>query len=156
RLAGRRKARRMSRDPGRRAASRRRALTPPEDLTVRRFLAAPAALLLVSGFLAVTAADPVPEDTPKAAATRKKLKEKVSLNWKDTAFRDVVQDMKDEFKVSIIADTKSGVTLNKQITYSCKDKPAEEALDELLGKTGWGWYVKSQKNDAYDGVVYIK
>ena len=122
---------------------------------MRRFLAAPAALLLLSGFVAVTAADP-PEDTPKAAATRKKLKEKVSLSWKDTAFRDVIADMKDEMKVNIIADTKSGVTLNKQITYSCKDKPVEEALEELLGKNGWGYYVKSQKNGAYDGVLYIR
>ena len=59
-------------------------------------------------------------------------------------------------KINVLIVKNSGVTLNKQVTYSCKDKPLDEILDELTTKTGWGWYVKSQKGDAYDGLVHIK
>ena len=101
------------------------------------------------------AADP-PEDTPKAAAARKLLKTKVSLTFKATSFGEVISDIKDQVKIGIRPDTKAGVNLNKPITYACKDKPLEDVLDEMLGKNGWGFYVKSQKGDGYDGVLTIR
>ncbi len=115
-----------------------------------------AAALLVLVVLTSAQARPGDDDTPKAAKTRQLLKQKVSFEWKDTSFREVLEDIKDQVKVGIIPDTKAGITLNKQITYKCKDIPFENALEELLGKNGWGYYVKSQKGDGYDGVIYIR
>jgi len=105
----------------------------------------------------LAAADPVPEDTPKAAATRKILKQKQSFEWKDTSFADVLDDIKGQVKgLSLRPDTKSGVNVNKQITFKAKDLPLEDILDQLLGKSGWGFYVESQKNSSYDGSVVIR
>jgi hypothetical protein len=102
------------------------------------------------------AAEPPPEDTPKAAATRKVLKTKVTFTWKATAFSEVIDEIKEQVKLGIKPDTKAGINLNKPITYSCKDKPLEEVFDEVLGKNGWGYYVKSQKGGGYDGVLHIR
>jgi hypothetical protein len=121
---------------------------------VRRLL--PAAALFALVLLTSAQAAPGDDDTPKAAKTRQALKMKVSFDWKDTSFGDVVQDIKDQVKIGIIADTKAGVNLNKQITYTCKDIPFEDALEGLLAKNGWGYYVKSQKGDGYDGVLFIR
>jgi len=121
---------------------------------MRRLFAFP---LLAFCVASVYAADPLPEDSPKAAKTRMLLKQKVTLKFKDTSFGEVVSDIKDQVKgLALQPDTKAGVNLNKQITYSCKDKPLEDVFDELFGRFGWGYYVKSQKNSAYDGLVYIR
>jgi hypothetical protein len=122
---------------------------------MRRLLVVPVTLLLLMGGVTALAADP-PEDTPKAAATRTKLKQKFSFTWKDTSSAGVLDELKEETKINVIIVKNSGVTLNKQITYACKDKPLEEILDELTTKAGWGWFVKSQKGDAYDGVVHLR
>jgi hypothetical protein len=122
---------------------------------VRQLLAAAACTLcVVTSF----AAEPVPEDTPKAAAARRVLKTKVSFTWKSTSFGDVIAEIKDtpNIKLGIRPDTKAGINLNKPITYSCKDKPLEEVFDEVLGKNGWGYFIKSQKGDGYDGVLHIR
>jgi hypothetical protein len=116
----------------------------------------PAALLLVF-VVASSQAAPGDEDTPKAAKARQLLKTKVSFDWKDTSFGDIIGDIKDQVKgVAIIPDTKGGVNLNKQMTYKCTDIPFEEALEGLIAKNGWGFYVKSQKGDAYDGAIIIR
>jgi hypothetical protein len=125
-----------------------------EDQTVRRLLAA--ACLVALCLVTANAADP-PEDTPKAAATRKIMKNKVSFTWKSTPFGDVVSELKDDVKgLRIHVDNKGGINNNKPITYSCKDKPLDEVLDDLLGKNGWGYFIKSKKGDAYDGDFYIR
>jgi hypothetical protein len=121
---------------------------------VRHLLAATVCALYLSS---VFAAEPPPKDTPKAAKTRELLKKKVDFEWKDTSFGDVVQDMKDQIKgLSIRVDTKSGVNLNKQITFKAKDVSLEDAIEMLIAKNGWGYYVESQQNSAYDGILWIK
>ena len=97
------------------------------------------------------------EDTKKAADTRKALKTKVTFKWKDTPFGDVVTEIKENVPgIRLHVDNKGGVNNNKPITYMCKDKPIEEVFTDLLGKNGWGYYVNSQKGNAYDGNIYIK
>jgi hypothetical protein len=119
---------------------------------VRALLAAS----LLGLILAVAYAAPS-DDTPKAAATRKLLKEKVTFTWKDVAFGDVLEEMKEKVKgLHVRVDTQSGVNLNKQISYSCKDVPLEKALAELLGKYSWGYYVMSKRADGYDGVLHVR
>jgi hypothetical protein len=123
--------------------------------SIMRYLLSAVALLAVC-LTALIAADP-PADTPKAAKTRTLLKQKVSFNWKATSFGDVRDEIKDAVKgLGIIVDTKSGVNLNKPITYQCKDKPLEEVLEDLLGKNGWGFFIRSRQNDGYDGTLFIK
>src|SRR5205823_3640440 len=105
--------------------------TPVEDRPVRRLLAA---TLIACCVTTSFAADP-PEDTAKAAATRKLLKQKVTFMWKDTSFGEIIADIKEQVKgLPLRADTKAGVNLNKQVTFSCKDVPLEDAIEMLLAK----------------------
>ncbi len=117
-------------------------------------------LLAVTAFafcLTSLSAAAAPEDTPKAAKTRELLKKKINLDWKDTSFGEVIDDLKMMVKgLRIHVETKTGVNLNKQITFKAKDIPLEEALDQLLGKNAWGFYVESQKGSSYDGDLYIR
>jgi FimV-like protein len=116
---------------------------------VRRFLVA-CPLLFAVGLLWAA------EDTKKTAETRKALKTKVSFTWKDTPFGDVVTEIKETVKgIRIHVDNKGGINNNKPITYSCKDKPLEDVLADVLGKSSWGYYVNNKK-DAYDGDIYIR
>jgi hypothetical protein len=127
-----------------------------EDNPVRRLYAA---TLFICCVAPAFAADPLPEDSVKAAATRKLLKQKVTFNWKDTSFGDIIADIKEQVKgLGMRADTKGGVNLNKQITFSCKDIPLEDAIEMLLAKanTSWGYIVESQKGSAYDGLLTIR
>jgi hypothetical protein len=119
---------------------------------MRRFLIMSAVFVLCTP--AVPAAD---KDTDKAAATRKKLQTKISVNYKDTVWNEVKDDLKSQVPsgIGIREDTKSGVTLNSKFTYSAKDKTLEEVLDELLAKQEWGYYVISKQGDTYDGSIMI-
>jgi autotransporter-associated beta strand protein len=97
-------------------------------------------------------------DTPKAAATRKLLKTKVTLNFKDTRLEDAVEEIKDEHVkgLNILLDTKGGVSRNQAVTYKGANVPLEQALDEMFKKNGLGYVVVSGKNNAYDGAVLIR
>ncbi len=122
-----------------------------------------AMLLAVTAGLAIisfNAADDKPgsDDTPKAAAARKLLKTKVTVNFKETRLEDVIDEIKEDHVkgISIRLDTKGGVSRNQTITYKCADIPLEQALDEMFKKNGLGYVVISQKNNAYDGSILIK
>lgn len=100
-------------------------------------------------------------DTPKAAATRKLLKTKVSVDYKDTTLSDVIDDIKDQIKdktnktVSILKDNAGGVSNNTKFTYKAEDKPLEVVLDEMFKKSDLGYIVISQRGNAYDGALKI-
>jgi autotransporter-associated beta strand protein len=98
------------------------------------------------------------DDTPKAAATRKLLKTKVTVTFKDTRLEDMVEEIKEEHVkgVNIILDTKGGVSRNQTITYKGANVPLEQALDEMFKKNGLGYVVVSGKNNAYDGAILIR
>jgi type II secretory pathway component GspD/PulD (secretin) len=122
---------------------------------VRRLIAIAA---LCSASLGVAyAADKDSEDTPAAAKTRKLLKEKVTVEFKDTRLEDAIDELKDQVKgLKVILDTKGGVSRNRTLTYKGKDVPLEEALDGMFKKVGLGYIVISKKNNAYDGAVEIR
>jgi hypothetical protein len=109
----------------------------------------PLALLFALPALAVA------DDTAKAAATRKKLEAKVTVEYKDTLFKDVMDDLKDQADLHFRPDTKGGVNLNAKVTYKAKDKPVADVLNDLCTKTDTGYYVISGKTDAYDGSIRI-
>jgi len=97
------------------------------------------------------------EDTPAAAKTRKLLKEKVSVEFKDTRLEDAIDELKEQVKgLKVLLDTKGGVSRNQTITYEAKDVTLEEALDGMFKKNGLGYIVISKKADAYDGLVQIR
>jgi FimV-like protein len=90
------------------------------------------------------------DESKKVAKTRMLLKTKVTFTWKDTQFGGegigVIHEIEEAVPgLKFHLDNKGGVNNNKPITYSCKDKPLEDVLDEILGKYGWGYYVKTVK-----------
>ena len=98
------------------------------------------------------------DDTPAAAKTRKLLKKKISVEFKNTRFEDLMTEIKDEVKgLSIRWDSKGGVSSNKTFTYKAKDQTVEEILNGICKEAGdLGWYVTSKKGNAYDGSVFIR
>jgi hypothetical protein len=111
-------------------------------------------LLLLAVCVSPVSAD---EDTPKAAATRKLLKKKISVDFKDTRLEDAIDEIKEKVKgLKTTLDTKGGVSRNQTINYEAKDKTIEEILDGMFAKNGLGYIVISKKNNAYDGLVQIK
>lgn len=100
-------------------------------------------------------------DTPKAAAARKLLKTKVSVDYKDTPLSEVIDDIKDQIKdktkraVGIRVDNKGGVSNNTKFTYKADDKTLEEVLDDMFKKSDLGYIVVSQQGNAYDGTLLI-
>lgn len=97
------------------------------------------------------------KDTPKAAATREKLKQKVTVDVKDDTLKNALEDLEEQAKVKFRLDLKGGVSQNKKITYKAKDKPLAEVLDEMFKKDGLGYYVISNEKDVqYDGYLFVK
>ena len=99
------------------------------------------------------------EDTAKAAATRKVLKNKVTVDFKEETIGAIVDDdgLKDQLKgVTFDLNVKSGLNRNTKVTISMKDKPFEEVLKAICDKNGWGYYIISNEKNAYDGRVVLK
>lgn len=112
------------------------------------------------GVVDLSAADDA-KDTPKAAATRKLLKTKVSVEYKDTPLSEVIDDIKDQVKekakkpLGVRLDNKGGVSNNTKFTYKADEKPLDEVLDEMFKKNDLGYIVVSQRGNAYDGTLLI-
>ena len=115
-------------------------------------------LCLTCSLLLAICVSPVrAEDTPAAAKTRKLLKTKISVDFKDLRLEDALDDIKEQVKgLKSRLDTKGGVSRNRTVTYKAKDKTVEEVLDGMFNKTGLGYIVISKKNNAYDGSLLIK
>lgn len=113
----------------------------------------------LAGFVSLSAADD--KDTPKAANARKLLKTKVSLDYKDEPLKNIIDDIKDQIKdttkktLGVRLDSKGGVSGNTKFTVKANDKPLEEVFDEMFKKFDMGYYVISQRGNAYDGTLLI-
>jgi hypothetical protein len=95
-------------------------------------------------------------DTPKAAATRKRLQQKISVNYKDMLFRDVRDDLKEKVEgLGVLEDLKGGVNLNLKITYKAGDATLEKILNDICDKYEMGYFVISKQNTGYDGSLKI-
>jgi len=119
-------------------------------MTVTR-LCLPLALLLA----VVVSPARADEDTPAAAKTRKLLKEKITVDFKDLRLEDCLDEIKEQVK-GLKTVYAVGVSRNQTITFMAKDKTVEEVLDGMFKKNGLGYIVISKKNNAYDGLVQIK
>lgn len=112
---------------------------------------------LVGFMLVFLASSTWAADTTKAAAARMKLKSKVTVEFKDTYLKDIVDEFQDQVSgLRFRLDTKGGVSMNRKISYKAKDKPLDEALDEMFKNEGLGYIVISKEKDAYDGTILIK
>ena len=114
--------------------------------------------ILLSGLLVLLGVGGVrADDSARAAETRKKLKQKVTVDYKEERLEDVLDDLKDKVKgISFRLDSKGGVSKNRKLTYKASNKPLEDVLDEMFKKEELGYIIISKDKDAYDGGILIK
>lgn len=108
------------------------------------------------------------KDEPKAAAptpaadlTRTKaLKAKMTVALSEVRLGDVLKEF--AAQVDMKADVQlmwtygANFPFAQKVTYSCKDKPLEVALDELFTKVGGlGYIVVSKDGDRHDGWIRV-
>jgi hypothetical protein len=154
-IAGRLLAR--SRGAANGASTQRQPFVREERSMRRLIVAASLFAVCLAGLVELSAAQG--NDTPKAAATRKLLKTKVSVDYKDTTLSDVIDDIKDQVKeknkkvLGVRVDNKGGVSNNTKFTYKADDKPLEEVLDEMFKKNDLGYIVITK--GTYDGALMI-
>ena len=102
------------------------------------------------------------KDSPAAAATRKRLKEKISVEVKNEMLREVFKEIAgklEELKKGSLSQTNeqgTGINMNTRITVVAKDKPVDEILDEMLKPLELGYIVVSKPGDRTDGFLLIK
>lgn len=114
-----------------------------------RYLVTGVVVVLCTGFARA-------QDTAKAAETRKKLQQKITVEYKDERLEDVLDDLKEKAKVSFRLDSKGGVSKNRKLTYKAANKPVEVILDEMFKNQELGYVIISKDKDAYDGGILIK
>ncbi len=123
---------------------------------MRRYLALFAIVAVLGLSAAASSADKdkmdKPEDSPAAAATRKLLDAKISVDYDKALLQDVVSDLKDKIKeagkvkaVEIRIETKTGATNNMKVTYTGKDQTVADVLDGMGKKNDLGYFVISGK-----------
>jgi hypothetical protein len=98
--------------------------------------------------------------TSAAELTRTKaLKAKMSVDFTGARLGDVLKEF--AAQVDMKADVQLMWTYGpnfpfaEKVTYSCKSKPLDEALDELFKKGGLGYIVVSKDGDKRDGWVLL-
>lgn len=98
------------------------------------------------------------QDTTGAATSRKRLQQKITVEWKDVITKTIFEDIRGEMDppVTFKIDTVSGMSLNTKLTFSAKNKTVEEILTEMSDKFEFGWIIKSDIKDKYDGYVILR
>lgn len=107
-------------------------------------------------FLAGSAAA---QDSPAAAATRKKLQQKITVDIKEQGVKAFFEEVRLEMDkpVKIVIDNASGVSNNSKISYKGKNVTVEKLLNDVADKYDWGWVVVSNpSNNKVDGAVVIR
>lgn len=96
------------------------------------------------------------EASPKAQATQKLLKTKITVEFKNARLEEAIEELKDQVKgLKIQIDSKGGVSRNSTLSYTGKDVPLEDVLDGMFTKGGLGYQVISNKGNAYDGLIKV-
>jgi hypothetical protein len=99
----------------------------------------------------------VEKDTPAAAATRKKLQTKISVEYKDVSLKEIMDDIKQKvsdatgMELSIWLDNSGGVSNNSTLSYTGKDKSVADILDGMFKDNGLGYIVISKEYKTYKG-----
>jgi hypothetical protein len=110
------------------------------------------------GALLVLAAPVAAQDSPSAKATRKRLQQKISVEWKEVGLKVITEDIKRELDrpISFKIDNTTGLSNNSKLTYKADDKTVEEILNGLSDKGEFGWFVKADPKDRTDGWVILR
>jgi hypothetical protein len=107
--------------------------------------------------LTLASAGAAEKDTPAAAATRKKLQAKISVDYKDLSIKEVMEDIKQKVSdatgmdLSIYVDNQGGVSNNSTLSYSAKDQTVAEILDGMFKNNDLGYVVVSKEYKTYKG-----
>ncbi len=99
------------------------------------------------------------QETPAAAATRKKLKQKITVEWpKEVNLKDAVADIRGEFdnRLGVKIDNGSGISNNSKVALVAKNQPLAKILDMLSDKYEMGYYVVSDPKDRLDGWIVLR
>src|SRR5260370_31608749 len=113
----------------------------------------------------LSSARSVEKDSPAAAATRKKLQAKISVEYKDISLKEIMDDIKQKVSdatgmdLSIYLDNPGGVSNNSTLSYSAQDQPVGDILDGMFKNNGLGYIVVSKEyktyKSRYDGWLLI-
>ena len=99
------------------------------------------------------------QESVAAKTTRKKLQQKISVDFKDVGTKDVFDEIKREMEkpCNFKIENKTGVSNNTKLTYKAKDATVEKILNDLSDKYDFGWVVISNVgNNKIDGWVIIR
>lgn len=116
-------------------------------------------LVVVLAGIAVLAPQAWTQESKAAQTTRMKLKQKISVEFKEIGTADIFKEIKNEMDkpVNFKIDNVSGVSNNTKLTYKAKDKAVEDILTEMSDKFDFGWVVISNAgNNKVDGWVIIR
>lgn len=107
------------------------------------------------------AAPPPPaKDSAAAERTRNQLlKAKVTVDFKKGTVRDLLKEFAAQVEMQterpVMWTYAEGVAAGDPVAFACKDRPLEEALDELFTKQKLGYVVISDDDGPRDGWVRI-
>lgn len=106
------------------------------------------------------AQDAKAKDTEAANRTRTKLlKARMTAEFKNVPLRDVLKELAAQTDMTadrpVMWTYGTDIPAAKPVTYTCKDKPLDAVLDELLRGPGLGYVVVSDAEDRRDGWVRI-
>jgi len=110
-------------------------------------------------FAVVCASHAGAQESKAAQTTRMKLKQKITVEFKEIGTADIFKEIKGEMDkpVNIKIDNVSGVSNNTKLTYKAKEKTVEAILNEMSDKFDFGWVVISNaSNNKIDGWVIIR
>lgn len=114
---------------------------------------------LLAGEILVEAQAPQKvRETPAAQATRKRLQNKISIEWDNVPLKVALEDIRNELdsKVSFKIDNASGVSNNTKVKLKADNVPAAKVLNDLCDRYDLGYFVLSRPNDRYDGWIIIR
>lgn len=119
---------------------------------IRLLLSMTCVFLLLS-----SAAAQAKKESPIVEKTRKKLDNKVTVNFTDEPLKNVITELKEKAEVSFRLDNKGGVSGNMSFTYKAEDKPLKDVLDEMFNGKGLGYVIHRKQNnsDRYEGYIDI-
>jgi hypothetical protein len=113
-------------------------------------------LLLVAALIGATlslAGDS--KDSARAADTRRKLKEKITVEFAETPLDEAMEELKSRVKgLGIRYD--AGISRNVPMTFKGAGVPVVDVLEGMFKKNGFGYVVISKEGNAYDGNLLIK
>lgn len=114
---------------------------------------------LVFALAALVAQSASAQESKAALATRQKLKQKITVDFKEVGTAAIFSEIKGEMDkpVNFKLDNATGVSNNTKLSYKAKDKAVELILNEISDKGEFGWIVISNVgNNKVDGWVVIR